>query len=406
MVVQADARSPQSSLVEPHSVKRNYAFRRPRGFVEGMEPVDPRMGELLGGPSGGGPDELRSIVSRAGRSRTRVAAVAAGLALAAGGGLGYGISSAAGGGSRQQIVATAPQSAGVGSAGSSQASGVNSPAGAPVGAAPSPSIQQSLKYQKLFSRQAGSVDIRGFLQSVPAVPTGVAAVCIGEAGWTRFQAEVSTPGMVGIVSGFELQQSSPGGPIGFTQAEILGNAEGDPVAVVVAHTASNVAQVRMQFIGGGSDQMAPVQGWSALAALYPGGASTSQVTVGTLTALDKAGQTLAQQTVLFGPRPLPALPVNPAPNGSGASGSGSVGSGSASSGSASSGSGGAGSSSSGTVTSPPASGTPPVSVASPPATTRSGPLPVPGTTVYPCKVTPLPAQVPPLSGSANAGSGG
>lgn len=395
-----------------------------------MEPVDPRMGELLSGDGGGGPDELRSIVSRAGRTRTRVAAAAAGVALAAGGGLGYGISSATSGGSRQQIVATAPQSAGVSPSG---ASGIDSPSGAPAVAVPNPSIAQPLKYQKVFTRQVGTVDIRGFLQPMPAVPYGVPAVCVGAGGWTRFQAEVSTPGMVGIVFGLEYQQSSAGGPIEFTQPQVVGSAEGDPVAVVVAHTSSDVAQVRMQFAGGGSDQMAPVQGWSALATPYPGGTFTSPATFGTLTALDRAGRTLAQQTVEVAPRPLPALPVNPgkpAPNGSGSAGSGSAGSGSTgpgsvgsgsagsgsvgsgSAGSAGSGSGsvGGGSPSSGTAASPPASSSPPVSVVSPPAsspqTTSPGKGIPPGTTIYPCEVTPLPAQVPPASSSANAGSGG
>lgn len=376
-----------------------------------MEPVDPRMGELLGGAGGGGPDELRSIVSRAGRTRTRVAAVAAGLALAAGGGLGYGISSATSGGSRQQIVATAPQSAGVSPSG---ASGIDSPSGSPAVAVPNPSIVQPLKYQKVFTRQVGSVDIRGFLQSMPTVAYGAPTICVGASGWTRFQAEVSTPGMVGIVSGMEYQQSSAGGPIEFTQPQVVGSAEGDPIAVVVAHTSSDVAQVRMQFAGGGSDQMAPVQGWSALATPYPGGTFTSPATFGTLTALDKAGRTLSQQTVEVAPRPLPALPMNPGksvPNGSGSGsvGSGSVGSGSAGSAGSSSGSASGGSSSSGTATSPPASSSPPVSVVSPPASTPQTTTPgkgiPPGTTVYPCEVTPLPAQVPPASSSANVGSG-
>lgn len=391
-----------------------------------MEPVDPTMGELLSGAGGGGgPDELRTIVSRAGRTRTRVAAVAAGLALAAGGGLGYGISSATSGGSRQQIVATAPQSAGASPSG---ASGIDSPSGGPAVAVPSPSIAQPLKYQKVFTRQVGSVDIRGFLQPMPAVPYGVPAICVGRGSGTRFQAEVSTPGMVGIVSGLEYQQSFVGGPIEFTQPQVVGIEEGDPVAVVVAHTTSDVAQVRMDFAGHGSDQMAPVQGWSALATPYPGGTFTTPAIFGTLTALDKAGRTLAQQTVEVAPRPLPAVPMNPgksAPNGSGSGsgspGSGSVGSGTAGSGTAGSGTAGSGtagsgsgsvsggSTSSGTATSPPASSSPPVSVVSPPATTPQttpGKGIPPGTTVYPCEVTPLPAQVPPASTSANAGSGG
>ena len=363
-----------------------------------MEPVDPRMSELLSGAGAPGPDELRSIVSRAGRTRTRFAAIAAGLALAAGGGLGYGVSSAVSSGSGQQIVATAPQG---GSAGSpaAPAGGTSSAIGGSSIASPNAPVVAPSHLQKLFTRQVGSIDIRGFLQSMPvASPLGVPAICV-PGGWARFQAEVSTPAMVGIVSGFEYLESTSG-PIQYTQPEIVGVAEGGPVAVVVAYTSASVAQVRMEFAGGGSDEMAPVQGWSALVEPYPTGASTTPTTFGTLAALDKSGHTLATQSVDAGPRPL--LPgVGQPPTGSvhaanggvvGNTSSGSASSGTGSSGSGSSGSGSSGSGSSGSGSS---------SGSSPPASTVP-----PGGTVYPCKVTPLPAQPQPATSGAKAGSGG
>jgi hypothetical protein len=210
--------------------------------------------------------------------------------------------------------------------------------------------------------------------------------------------------MVGIVSGPFFSQPSSGSAIEYSSPGLIGVAEGSPTAVVVAYTGTNVAQVRMDFAKGGSDQMTPVQGWSALTAPFAGGVSSSGY--GTLTALDKSGHVVATETVGPTPQPYPlgvppkpgVLPSNP---GNGAptpaagggtvspSGSGYAGSGSASRGSASSNSAGA-------VASPPAT------IVSPPASTT------PATLVYPCTVQTLPGVTPPLpgvGGGASTGSG-
>ena len=363
-----------------------------------MEPVDPRMGGLLEGAGSGGPDELRSIVSRAGRRRARVAAIAAGLALGAGGGIGYGVASATGGGSAQEIVATAPVSGPV--EGSSGASSV--PASGALGVAgPSAAVFQPSQYKRLFTRQVGSIDIRGFLFTFPnPLPYQGAETC--ELGGSRFQAEVSTPNMVGIAQGF-LYQESTSGPIIATQPATVGQAEGDPTLVVIADTSSNVTQVRMQFAGGSTDQMEPVQGWSALAAPFPAGISAqSNPSYGTLTAYDHAGHELARVDVQLAPKP--AIPFSP---GAGSSGSGSPGAGSSgaglpgagssgaglpgagSSGAGTSGSGSSGSGSSGAGS----SGSGSVHAAGGSATVGGASTPAQGSVAYPC-ITPGPIPTP------------
>jgi hypothetical protein len=321
-----------------------------------MEPVDPRMGGLLDGAGAGGPDELRSIVSRAGRRRTRLAALAAGLALATGGGIGYGVASATSGGSGQEIVATSP------------VTGPSSAAAGPLSANGSMSVGGSIatpvsKLQSLFTRQVGSIDIRGFLTSLPnPMPYQGVYSCFGG---PSFQAEVSTPHMVGIVAGFEYQNSTAG-PITYYQPALIGQAEGDPTAIVVAYTSSAVAQVRMDFAspGGARDEMAPVQGWSALAA--PWSSSGSPPKYGTLTAFDHAGHVLSQVTVESAPKPVP-----------GGSGTGSTGSGSTGFGTES-----------GTVHA--AGGV----ISSPPASVSTGSPSAPGNVAYPCRVPPGPVPPP------------
>lgn len=354
------------------------------------------MGGLLGdpsagGPGGGGPDELRSIVDRAGRRmRVRAAAVAGVVALAAGGGVGYAVSTT--GGSGRQIVATAPTS-GAGARASSQPAGAPSPDGEPSYAVP-----EAAKFTRLFVRQANDVDIRGFLVASPIMfplngagaTGGSGSVACGTLG-SRLQAEVSTPGMVAVAgSSFAAQQAAP--DLLTVQPAVVGAAEGDPVAVVVVQTSSSVTKVRMEFTGGVTDEMAPVQGWAALAA--PAGSyGSSKVTpqpVGTLTALDKSGKTLSSVPVVW-----PA-----AINGVYASGSGSVGS---SSGSASAPA--ANTASPTTYKSTVACPAPPPTVSVPPCTppTTSPPNAVPP--YYACgTVSPPPAGV--NSSATTKGSGG
>ena len=110
--------------------------------------------------------------------------------------------------------------------------------------------------------------VRGFLTNF-SLPTGALSSC--QVSGPAFQAEVSTAGMVGVISsGFVV--SRPSTTITALESQVVGTAEGDPVTVVTVQTAAGVASVHMAFSGGKTDQMAPVKGWAALAA--PGSAAT------------------------------------------------------------------------------------------------------------------------------------
>jgi hypothetical protein len=327
------------------------------------------MGGLLD-DGAGGPDELRAIVARAGRRMWwRSAAVAGAVAIVAGGGVGYAVSGT--GGSARQVVATAP---------ASQGSATNAPSASGTRAAGGSSIAvpEASTFTHLFTRQAGGVEIRGFLVSSPLMlPVGAASTC-GSFG-SSFQAEVSTSGMVATqTNGFAVSPAT--GPILSAQGTIAGVREGDPVALVVVETEQQVAKVRMDFTGGATDEMAPVKGWSVLAAAatwFEAG-KLEQATIGTLTTFDSSGHTLATMTVQWPPAPMPA---------SGTSGSGvSSGSGTASSGTVSSGTVRAT-----TGESSPAAATP-CKVFPPPTPVPCPPPSSPSGAAYACPA--VPAQVP------------
>jgi hypothetical protein len=268
-----------------------------------MEPEDIPVHDLLGvgGEPAPGPDELRAIVTRAGRKRWGTAAVAATLALGLGLGVGFAVS---GHSSPATQTATGPAAASGGSNGagapnlaigsSNSSSGSTSSAGAPVSAAP--------HLNKLFTRTAGVLTIRAFLLNFPQI-SGLPASC-GVQG-AHLQVEVSSANMVGIVGT---------GPIGVDRtqpasaiwSEVVGTAEAAPTAVVTAATGASVAQVSMSFAGKTTDQMAPVQGWVALAVPVPSTLTSGQ-TLGTLTERKAGGTVVASQTVQLGIPPGPAL---------------------------------------------------------------------------------------------------
>ena len=335
------------------------------------------MKGLLDGGRTGGPDELRSIVARAGRRRFRLAGIVGAVALAAGGGVGYGVSSATSDGSTQQIVATSPQSGTPGGQGGYTAPSV----GAPAGANSSIATIGPSQYKRLFTRHVGSIDIRAFADSTPTpLPYAARGVtCFGQGA--RLSAEVSTPNMVAIIGGFTYGSSSAPsseGPVLSAEPWLAGVSEADPTAFVVVNTSWNVGLVKMDFAVGGADQMTPIGGWSILAAPWPG---DTVVSYGTLTAFDHAGHLLSAASVPSLMRTIP-----PSSGSSGSSGTGSSGAGSSGTGSPGSGSSGTASTGSGVSESPATATSPPASIASPPASV------VPAT-VFPCQGPPR--QPPP-----------
>lgn len=355
------------------------------------------MGELLGdgaGAGAGGPDELRAIVARAGRRmRWRSAALAGSVALVAGGGVGYAVSGT--GGSGRQVVATAPASAGSGSRASGAASGAASNGAAssavPTAGGPSIAYPGSTPYLRVFNRQANGVDIRGFMISMPVMLPAMSndSSACGTVG-TTLQVEVSTSNMVGIASGGLVESSS--GSLLSQQAEVLGQAEGDPIAVVVVRTGQDVAKVTMDFTGGATDSMIPVKGWSALAApaqwYSAPSTKTGSVVFGTLTALDSSGHTVGTATIQW-PAPV----------------TGTVSGGTVSGGGSSSGTGSSGTGSSGATTGQAA---PRSAVLCPnPGPPTMPPCPPPATvtgTAYACPLVGVPSTgAPTASGSGSSG---
>ena len=155
----------------------------------------------------------------------------------------------------------------------------------------------------------------------------------------RFQAEVSTDQMVGTASSSYFETASSTATLKSEMAQVLGLAESAPTGVVIVETPPSVAKVVVQFTGGPSDQMTPVQGWSVLAGSVPAAngstkfAQTTGPKIGTLKAIGASGQVLATSAVsegLYGglPTPQPAYACAPmcplVANGAGAAPSGAV----------------------------------------------------------------------------------
>ncbi len=181
-----------------------------------------------------GADELRAIVARAQRRRWRVAVGGLAAALLIGGGAGYALSN------HQLLGPVGSHLAGVGLEGHFQpASGrVPRPVRGPVASRVRPhglgSTHSALlpqRFQPLFTRTAGSVDIRGFLvSSTIRLPQGYAMPACVAVG-PRFQAEVSTAKMVGTAAAGYVTPD-PSKPLSDVSAAVVGVAEGDPTLVV------------------------------------------------------------------------------------------------------------------------------------------------------------------------------
>lgn len=114
------------------------------------------------------------------------------------------------------------------------------------------------------------------------------------------QADVSTSGAVGIVSGSlyaELPDTSVAGSLG-----AIGVAEGAPLWVVVAQAPAGAALVRATFPDGQADEMEPIDGVAVLvrpASIEPGDPAEYEETVA-LEALDGDGTRLASGTARSG----------------------------------------------------------------------------------------------------------
>ncbi len=226
-----------------------------------------------------GPDELRAIVARSGRHHRRAAAMGMAATLIVGGAAGYLVSGRSTGASTTVAMTGSPATT----------SGVVR--GPVTGGAASIGPFGSSGYTSLFTRTVGAVTIRGFLTN-SARPTVIrAAGC--QLGPPPFRAELSTSRMVGDAQGFAADRTKP---ISAVTTALIGIAEGDPTATVLAAAGPGVAKVRVEFTGGATDEMAPAQGWVALAAGVSGPPTSGSAPVGTLTALNASGRVLSTES--------------------------------------------------------------------------------------------------------------
>ncbi len=261
-----------------------------------MEPDDQSLHHLLDTTQPAGPDELRTIVAKAGRHRVRFAAVMAGAALLVGGAAGGAIGYASSNHSNQAVrTANAPQ------AGNSATNSAAPGSGASGVANETPGILGSLALTHVFTRTANGVDIRAYEVPSRALPAAAANCSI--AFGPRLEAEVSTDKSVGTLSsGFVATNDT--GAVKEVSSDVFGLPEGDPVGVVVASTSSSVTTVKVTFAGGATDQMAPTGGWVALAGPLPAGwgqkATWGLTSIGTFTAYDAAGTKVFSQAFSFG----------------------------------------------------------------------------------------------------------
>lgn len=265
----------------------------------------------LSGPTGGR-QELEAIIERASfhrRSRVlKLATLTAVVALGAGTGIGY----AAWHQPAPQTVVSGPASSG---------STVPYPNGAFNGGLSSPLVgtvpvggvtavpAEAFRMSRIFDRQAGAIAIRGFEVGNGSESPPLPGPPCGQVVQPEMTAELSTPGMVGMVTGFRTVGASVSKPVMSTDGEYLGLIEGDPVAVIVVQTSKEVTDVRATFAGSrrATDHMAPVKGWAVLAAELPAGTSPSK-TLGTVDALGAGGKVLETLEVPYGTNALQSGP--------------------------------------------------------------------------------------------------
>jgi hypothetical protein len=166
-------------------------------------------------------------------------------------------------------------------------------------------------YKRVFTRQVGNVDVRGFAVSLQMPPVAQpAGGCVVPSAFPRFQAEVSAPDMVGTAISEPFETPSPSaGKLSSVYGQVMGVQEGEPVDVVTAYVGSGVAKVKMSFSATGTtDEMAPVDGWVALVTEVAATAKQNDNDLGSIQALDSAGAPSDTATVRMGYSGVPTLP--------------------------------------------------------------------------------------------------
>jgi hypothetical protein len=156
------------------------------------------------------------------------------------------------------------------------------------------SAQASLpdSYSPLFTRQTAGIRIRAFLDGGSENVSGATQGC---PTGPPLVAEVSTAKMVGVSVDWGASSSYLYPANAAVQADVLGAAEGQPIAVVVIATGPNVKEVTVTFSTsrGQSDSMSPVYGWAVLAAPIPSVPSPAGQVIGQVVTYGAQHQTLA-----------------------------------------------------------------------------------------------------------------
>lgn len=245
-----------------------------------------------GGDRPPGAEELRAIVARSSRHRRRSLAAATAAALLAGGLSGYLVASSSA--PSRSLVATA-------------SSPTTYPSSRAIGAPavqPEPpfGVPTRMRLTRVFTRRANGVDIRAFTYRAGGLSVSASCREISSV------AEVSTPAMVGAAPAFVAFGSSRSRPVLGISVALPGEAEGDPTAVATVFTGPGVGSVHATFVGGESDQMAPVDGRAVLAAQLAG-APAAGSSLGTVEALGAGGRVLASAPVREGSGLAPACQV-------------------------------------------------------------------------------------------------
>lgn len=223
--------------------------------------------------------------SRGNRRTTGWVVLGAALGLAVGGWAGYALGS----------QPTLPPPAHPAAIGREPPAGSSGQYSVPLGQRGSTgSAQASIpdSYSPLFTRQTEGIRIRAFLDGGSETVSGATQGC---PTGPPLVAEVSTGKMVGVSVDWGATSSDVYPDNAAVQADILGAAEGQPVAVVVVAAGPNVKEVAVTFstAGGKTDSMSPVYGWAVLAAPIPSVPSPADQVIGQVETFGSQHQALA-----------------------------------------------------------------------------------------------------------------
>jgi hypothetical protein len=182
------------------------------------------------------------------------------------------------------MIGAAAGSSGSGGAAGSAGSGTTSTGSAPAGSSVSPSASSS-----------------------PSAVPPIAPIC---SATQQLLVEVSNFGAVGQITVPSPLRTAAG--IAYVDDEIVGSAEGSPIAVVAVRVGSGAATVEARFGNGTYDVMNADHGWAVLATSLSGSASAATAAAVNVVVLNAAGKQISQVNISSAPSyALPEVCVAP-----------------------------------------------------------------------------------------------